>query len=641
MNKKVVHSDFFKTPNPSLETAKPKPLESENSINCLFETDVTDIETNKEGKGKQEGLLDNDLEIEAFFNEIHELLSVNGLSTLINELQKIHTKFHRSNFQISVVGEFSRGKSTLINRILGQDVLPVGDTPTTSMITKVVYNKEPKVVLCKIDGIKKAFPISDDSLETIIRNQEDHYKGGVVYVGLNNPWLRKFDVEIVDTPGAGDLNDDRIRFVDDAILSSDGVLIAVSALAPLSLTEISFIEQRLLMKKVPHLAIALTRLDQIPEKERASIVKYMASKVERFTSKIPIFITSDNLVPVETEKIVDSGITKICHEIEAWIQDSNHNILKQNNVCFDLLQILSVFSSNVRMQIELHEKGDEEQQIEKANQELMLKRINMKWESLQTEIIRRSNLCISWLTDAIRERQESIIERFQYELSHSSNPYQWWEKDYPYRFKTEMLNLSATLESNLNSIFSKDMAWLADSVSREFKMQINSNPEQLVDRNIFKEATPCNEGIKPDLSKWKTRSRMGIGAVTIIAYRLLPPWGMAASIVGGFVTEKILNEKIEEQQRQLSVALTGDIPKLIDRAIENVEKRLSNAYQNAFQQVQESANVWLSSQTKALENAINGYDKNQLESLIVSSHQSGVLTAKIRKIMENNNAQLK
>lgn len=640
MSNKVVHSNFFKTPNPSFPTTMTQEMEIVSSIDELSDTFIRKVDANVELKEDHKGMLNNDTEFELIFKEMQELLSSNELPILNNELQKIYSKFKRTNFQISVVGEFSRGKSTLINRILGQNVLPVGDTPTTSMITKVVFNNDPKIVLCSTDGIKKAYPISEESWETIVSNQVDNASGGIIYVGLNNSWLSQFDVEIVDTPGAGDLNDDRIRFVDDAILSSDGVIIAVSALAPLSLTEMSFIEQRLLMKKVPHMAIVLTRVDQIPENERASVIRYIASKVERFESFIPIFISSEKLLPIEVDKLVGSGITKICREIETWICDSRHNLLKQNSVCFDLLELLSVVSSNVRLQTELSLKGVEEKEKERANQELMFNRINMKWDALQTEILRRSNSCISWLTDAIRERQELIIERFQYDLSHSGNPYQWWEKDYPYRFKAEMLNLSATIESNLNSVFAKDMAWLTDTVSREFKMQINSNPEQLVDRSIFKETTPNSDGIKPDLSKWKTRSRMGIGAATIIAYKLLPPWGMAASIVGGFVAEKIINGKIEEQQKQLSVALANDIPRLIDNAIENVEKRLSNAYQKAFQQVQDTANIWLKSQRNALENAMKEDNCNQFKSLKERSNRLRNLSVRISNTMEENNAQL-
>src|SRR5579871_4213508 len=46
------------------------------------------------------------------------------------------------HFTLLVLGEFKRGKSTLINRLLGADVLPVGAAPTTAVVTRVAYGEE-------------------------------------------------------------------------------------------------------------------------------------------------------------------------------------------------------------------------------------------------------------------------------------------------------------------------------------------------------------------------------------------------------------------------------------------------------------------------------------------------------------------
>jgi ribosome biogenesis GTPase A len=50
-------------------------------------------------------------------------------------------------FRIAVVGEFKRGKSTLINALLGQEVLPSDVLPCSATLNRVVYGLQPLVRL--------------------------------------------------------------------------------------------------------------------------------------------------------------------------------------------------------------------------------------------------------------------------------------------------------------------------------------------------------------------------------------------------------------------------------------------------------------------------------------------------------------
>ena len=58
---------------------------------------------------------------------------------LAAQLDALERDRGRSRFTVAVVGEFSRGKSTLINRLLGRSVLPVGNMPTTAMLPLLLF----------------------------------------------------------------------------------------------------------------------------------------------------------------------------------------------------------------------------------------------------------------------------------------------------------------------------------------------------------------------------------------------------------------------------------------------------------------------------------------------------------------------
>ena len=58
----------------------------------------------------------------------------------------------QDGFNMVVVGEFSRGKSTFINAMLGKRVLPAKSNPTTTIINRITYGQTPEYILHKRDG---------------------------------------------------------------------------------------------------------------------------------------------------------------------------------------------------------------------------------------------------------------------------------------------------------------------------------------------------------------------------------------------------------------------------------------------------------------------------------------------------------
>ena len=58
----------------------------------------------------------------------------------------VFTRLAEDRFNLVLVGRFSRGKSSLVNAILGMDRLPTGIVPLTSVITSVSYGSVERVV---------------------------------------------------------------------------------------------------------------------------------------------------------------------------------------------------------------------------------------------------------------------------------------------------------------------------------------------------------------------------------------------------------------------------------------------------------------------------------------------------------------
>ena len=50
-------------------------------------------------------------------------------------------------YRVAVIGEFKRGKSSLINAIIGADVLPTDILPMTAAITRVTYGEKRQILI--------------------------------------------------------------------------------------------------------------------------------------------------------------------------------------------------------------------------------------------------------------------------------------------------------------------------------------------------------------------------------------------------------------------------------------------------------------------------------------------------------------
>jgi GTPase SAR1 family protein len=74
----------------------------------------------------------------------------------VDQARALLSRLAEDRFCLAVMGQFSRGKSTLMNAVMGADYLPVGAVPMTSAITTVSYGTRPQVLIRRRGG---ALPI--------------------------------------------------------------------------------------------------------------------------------------------------------------------------------------------------------------------------------------------------------------------------------------------------------------------------------------------------------------------------------------------------------------------------------------------------------------------------------------------------
>jgi GTPase SAR1 family protein len=107
-------------------------------------------------------------------------------------------------FRLAVVGQFSRGKTTLMNALLGGAYLPMGALPMTSVITTVRYGGRPRAMVRRRgSSLQAEVPLSDVAdFVSSSGAERTELQVGTVEVEVPAEILR-LGFELVDTPGSG------------------------------------------------------------------------------------------------------------------------------------------------------------------------------------------------------------------------------------------------------------------------------------------------------------------------------------------------------------------------------------------------------------------------------------------------------
>ena len=170
--------------------------------------------------------------------------------------RKRAAELEANKFTVMIVGEFKRGKSTVLNAMLGARALPTKTTPCTAVVTFVRHGPDPEVLVAFSDGrspnpdrislqefnVKYQLEVMDTAGA---RYELSDRFGPVDHAILlyPSPFLEN-GVEIVDTPGLNE-DDVRTRRVFENLATADAVIMVLDAIAVANQEEIRFIETRL------------------------------------------------------------------------------------------------------------------------------------------------------------------------------------------------------------------------------------------------------------------------------------------------------------------------------------------------------------------------------------------------------------
>lgn len=226
-------------------------------------------------------LLENQLDrLKVFrFDSRYRSLLGEGFTELLARWEKDILSRRDDPFTLVICGEFKRGKSSLINALLGEDVTPVNVTAETVTLNRISYGPHSNEAV--LSG-GKHLRLSDeemqrDHLENLMRQSGFSFRQ--IELQRPNEFLKK--AVVVDTPGLGDSMQDFTEMVEEALAQADAVVYVFSVNYPLSQTEQLFLKTMIVPQKYTDLLLVGNYLDTLnSEEDYGRIKKLLASRIQ-------------------------------------------------------------------------------------------------------------------------------------------------------------------------------------------------------------------------------------------------------------------------------------------------------------------------------------------------------------------------
>jgi GTPase Era involved in 16S rRNA processing len=195
-----------------------------------------------------------------------------GAETVAEEARSLAERASEGRFFVACVGQFKRGKSTLLNALIGADILPTGTVPVTSVVTVVRYGKEISIRLRNADRVWREI----DPSEIIQYVSEDQNPGNtkqIMAVEVFAPGeLLASGLCFVDTPGLGSVFEANSEATEDFIPHIDAALFVFGADPPITGEEIHLAED--ISKQVDTFIFVQNKVDRVMENESEEAAKF-------------------------------------------------------------------------------------------------------------------------------------------------------------------------------------------------------------------------------------------------------------------------------------------------------------------------------------------------------------------------------
>ena len=532
-----------------------------------------------------------------YFNEESKRKAEQDKQLLVNALQK------NSFVKVPFVGDFSAGKSSLINAFLGVDeLLPTNITPETAVAYELYYSTDEKLEVWKDNQLQATKALADISNLNLTPQN-------LVKVFINNPVVKSLNdrhIVIVDMPGI----DSGVEAHNNAILHyvEDGthfMLVNEAESGTLRNSTINFIDE--VKKYGANISVILSKCD-----------KKSSSEVEKIRSTVEIIARahSGKNVQVVTSSAVDEDVDSVMDILNGLEADS----LVERRFGKPVFDLIAGYISDLQSQITLLNTSDSDclEKQTKLKEEHEAAIASLQERSHEAQPLAGSvQDVLNDVEDALRDNEENFV-------------------DYIFSNPKDTAGLNAQLMSTIRPV-------VANSLQREigeYSEVIGSavNDFSASTKDIFETGQSNVETLTNVVSE-SIVPMVGVGLSTILSFlprllgTVLGPIAtlfttILPSLIGDLVG-KLIGPNEEEQKAKIRVKFSTE---LVGKVVNSLRGNIEKAITNQRAEIDQQAKSLIDDENKKYQDNINAILQEEQKSKEARNKKIALLSDVVEKL---------
>jgi GTP-binding protein EngB required for normal cell division len=244
-------------------------------------------------------------------------------------VRELRERATAGRFDVVFAGQFKRGKTSLVNALIGLELLPVAVFPLTSVVTILSYGADVAATVVHESGEQRPIPITELASYVTERGNPNNAKHiREVQVTCPSPWLED-GIRLVDTPGVGSVYQHNTEAALRYLPQSDAVVFVLSVDQPLSEAECKFLSD--VRQYADRIFFVLNKSDLVREKELDEALAFTHSALTAVLGSEPtLFPVSARLAgPGERDRAArdPSGMAAFARALDDFLASDKTRVL--------------------------------------------------------------------------------------------------------------------------------------------------------------------------------------------------------------------------------------------------------------------------------------------------------------------------
>ena len=302
-------------------------------------------------------------------------------------------RLERPDTIVAITGEFKKGKSALVNGLIGDNYSPVDDDLATSAITILRFSEEPSITVRRHEeGETLVEPIAREQIPewaTEQGNPENNRNVELVEVQIRNGLLAR-GITLVDTPGSGTLASGYGAATLAFLQTADALIFVTDCSQEFIEPEIEYLQAA--TERCATVLVAMTKIDLYPQWRR--IVEINQGHLERAGIEAPIIPVSSTLRQIalinrDRNLNEESGYPELLETLRSEILEqagsrAAHEALRATREATD--QMITGYESELSILNDPESAGEELERLEEAKERLnALRGAGSRWATVMND----------------------------------------------------------------------------------------------------------------------------------------------------------------------------------------------------------------------------------------------------------------